>query len=321
MPEGVYDIEVIAEGFVSQTVTGVDVVGGSTVTQDFELRLLAPCLSAVPPELEQTQLADVITTQTLTIVNSGAAGGSFELIELPVAGILADQLLQDPSFEAYTPNPYWDEYSLNFGTPLCTVEDCGTGTGTGPRTGLVWSWFGGSSTGDEGYVSQDVLILPGTASMTFYVEQYVCGSGGASNYMALKIDGIELWRTDGLDPACGVLGYRLIEVDVSEFADGDTHEIMFDSVTIGIGNFFIDDVELNLEAGGDVPWLSEDLVAGTVPADGSLPITVTFDATGLSVGDYFAGLRVRPDGAPRFDVPVTLHVVELWKLYLPIIAK
>jgi hypothetical protein len=39
------------------------------------------------------------------------------------------------------------------------------------------------------------------------------------------------------------------------------------------------------------------------------------------VGDYFAGLRVRPEGAPNLDVPVTLHVVELWKLYLPIIAK
>jgi hypothetical protein len=71
----------------------------------------------------------------------------------------------------------------------------------------------------------------------------------------------------------------------------------------------------------DVTWLSEDPVAGTVPAGGSLPITVTFDATGLSVGDYFAGLRVRPDGAPRFDVPVTLHVVETLKFYLPIIAK
>jgi hypothetical protein len=71
----------------------------------------------------------------------------------------------------------------------------------------------------------------------------------------------------------------------------------------------------------DVPWLSEDPVAGTVPAGGSLPITVTFDATGLSVGDYFAGLRIRPSGAPRFDVPVTLHVVDNLKIYMPLITK
>jgi hypothetical protein len=71
----------------------------------------------------------------------------------------------------------------------------------------------------------------------------------------------------------------------------------------------------------DVPWLSEDPVAGTVPAGGSLPITVTFDATGLSVGDYFASLRIRPIGAPKFDVPVTMHVVDILKLYLPMIAR
>jgi hypothetical protein len=84
-------------------------------------------------------------------------------------------------------------------------------------------------------------------------------------------------------------------------------------------SFGLDNIEVSGEL--DVTWLSEDPVAGTVPAGGSLPITVTFDATGLSVGDYFAGLRVRPEGAPNLDVPVTLHVVELWKLYLPIIAK
>ena len=62
-------------------------------------------------------------------------------------------------------------------------------------------------------------------------------------------------------------------------------------------------------------------MAGTVPAGGSLPITVTFDATGLDTGDYLAALRVHLVGAPNLDVPVTLHVVELWKLYLPLIAK
>jgi hypothetical protein len=215
------------------------------------------------------------------------------LIELPVVGTLADQLLQDPSFEAYTPNPYWDEYSATFGTPLCTVADCGTGTGTGPRTGDVWSWFGGATAGDAGYVSQDVLIMPGTADMTFWVEQAVCGTAGASNYMALMIDSVELWRTDGTDPACGTASYREIVVDVSDFADGDTHEIKFDSVTVGSGNFFLDDVELNLEAGGDVPWLSLDPTAGSVLADSSTDVTVTYDSTGLAEGDYFASIRVK----------------------------
>jgi len=322
VPEGLYDLEILKTGYLSVVVEDVAVVGGSTATFDFALRLLAPCLSVVPNELEQTQITDTVTTQTLTVINDGAQEGGFELIELPVAGILADQLLLDPSFELYTdPSSPWDQYSENYGTPLCTVADCGTGTGTGPNTGEVWSWFGGSASGDSGYVSQDVLILPGTAEMTFYVEQYVCAAAGASNYLALMIDGTEVWRTDGLDPACGVYGYRLVTVDVSDFADGDTHTIKFDSVTVDGANFFVDDVELNLEAGADMPWLAEDPIAGTVPADSNLSVTITYDSTGLAEGDYFATLRVKNPPAAAFNVPVTLHVVNVLHFYIPLLFK
>ena len=180
---------------------------------------------------------------------------------------------------------------------------------------------GGSSVGDVGYVSQDILVLPGTAEITFYVEQYVCGAAGVSNYMALKIDGDELWRTDGTDPACGVLGYRLVTVDVTDFADGETHEIKFDSVTVDGANFFLDDVEFNLEIGGDVLWLSLDPTAGIVPADSSTDVTVTYDSTGLALGDYFAAIRVKNPPAAAINVPVTLHVTELNKLFLPLILR
>ncbi|HQN44860.1 MAG TPA: hypothetical protein PLA25_12050, partial [Anaerolineaceae bacterium] len=88
-------------------------------------------------------------------------------------------------------------------------------------------------------------------------------------------------------------------------------------------NFFIDDVELNLEAGGDVTWLSEDPIAGTVAADSTLAVTVTFDATGLALGDYFAELRVKQAPYATINVPVTLHVVESLTRYihLPLIMK
>ncbi len=313
LPAGTYDIEFVMDGFETEYAEEVELAAGETVTVDFTLRLIAPCISVEPTSLEQTQATDTTTSQTLRIINTGAGDGVFELLELPVSSLLLDQLLQDPSFEAYTPNPYWDEYSATYGTPLCTVTDCGIGTGTGPNTGNVWSWFGGSGTGDSGYVSQDVLMLPGTAEITFYAEQYVCGAAGASNYMALKID--------GTDPACGVLGYRLVTVDVSDFADGDTHEIMFDSVTVDVANFFLDDVELNLEVGGDVPWLSLDPTAGVVFADSSTDVTVTYDSTGLAEGDYFAAIWVKNPPAAAINVPVTLHITNWNYIYLPLILK
>jgi hypothetical protein len=62
----------------------------------------------------------------------------------------------------------------------------------------------------------------------------------------------------------------------------------------------------------DVPWLSEDPLAGTVPAGGSLPVTLLFDASAAAgvtqAGDYLADLIVK--GEPRLTVPVTMHVLE-----------
>ena len=62
----------------------------------------------------------------------------------------------------------------------------------------------------------------------------------------------------------------------------------------------------------DIPWLTEDPVEGTVPADSTVPVAVTFDSTGLAIGDYFANLQVKTQDAanPTITVPVTMHVVE-----------
>jgi hypothetical protein len=62
---------------------------------------------------------------------------------------------------------------------------------------------------------------------------------------------------------------------------------------------------------GDVPWLGEDPITGTVPASGTLDVTVHFSATydaGVSQpGDYYATLVV--DGDPRLKVPVQMTVL------------
>lgn len=83
-------------------------------------------------------------------------------------------LLQDPSFELYTPNPYWDEYSTNFGTPLCNAN-CGTNMA---NSGSVWAWFGGTSAHEVGMLSQTVTIPNGySALLEFYLWADVSRGG------------------------------------------------------------------------------------------------------------------------------------------------
>ncbi|MBE2198542.1 MAG: choice-of-anchor J domain-containing protein [Anaerolinea sp.] len=60
----------------------------------------------------------------------------------------------------------------------------------------------------------------------------------------------------------------------------------------------------------DVPWLSASPTGGTTAAGGSSNVTVSFDSTGLALGDYTALLCITsndPD-TPLVEVPVTLTV-------------
>lgn len=61
---------------------------------------------------------------------------------------------------------------------------------------------------------------------------------------------------------------------------------------------------------GDVPWLSEAPINGTIAPAGTTPVTVTFDSTGLAAGTYNANLCISsndPD-EPMVAVPVVLIV-------------
>ncbi|MEA3335952.1 MAG: proprotein convertase P-domain-containing protein, partial [Chloroflexota bacterium] len=287
-----------------------------------------PNIYVDPLSLGSAQPTNTSVNQTLSISNTG--GGMLDwLIEeedtttprpAPAANSVPERLgttapggaspqsapsadvIQDGSFEAGTPNPFWTEFSLNFGTPLCDVPSCGTGTGTGPLTGAWWAWFGGIGAYEEGSVSQVVNIPSGSpATLTFWTEQIVCDS--VADYMEVTVDGTQVWMTDGSDPACGVLGYREITVDVSAWADDGPHTLEFHSEIFanngGGSNFFVDDVVLDAGNGGgpcqvpsDIPWLSLSQYAGSNAGGTDTDVTVTFDSTGLADGVYTGNLCV-----------------------------
>jgi PKD repeat protein len=68
-------------------------------------------------------------------------------------------------------------------------------------------------------------------------------------------------------------------------------------------------------AGGpavDVPWMSETPTAGTLEPSECVDVYVTFDTTGMTAGEYLAGLQIDsndPD-TPQIILPVTLTVLE-----------
>ena len=161
----------------------------------------------------------------------------------------ADNAVVDGGFEAGIPNPFWDEASTNFDTPLCD-QGCGTGTGSGPHGGAFWAWFGGIATYEQGSLSQVVTLPGGAASLTFWLEQPTCDN--AADYLEVKLDNTQVFLTTGGAPRCGVVGYVQQTVNVSAWANAGSHTLTFHSEIFahnsGSSNFFVDDVRLDVTA-------------------------------------------------------------------------
>lgn len=229
----------------------------------------------------------------------------------------ADAIVADGGFEAGTPNPFWSEGSANFGTPLCSIFGCGTGGGSGPANGDWWVWLGGiGGVYETGFVSQTVTIPSGSTALSFYLEQPICDS--ADDYMAVLMDGALLYLIDGSSPLCGQLGYMLQTIDVSAYADGGEHTLLFGSETFstngGVSSFFVDDVMIgrasNCSTPTDVGWLAATPESGLLPARESTEIGVTMNAAGLDGGLYEASICITSDDLanPLIEVPVALTV-------------
>jgi hypothetical protein len=164
----------------------------------------------------------------------------------------ATDSIEDGSFEAGTPNAFWNETSTNFGTPLCDAGSCGTGGGTaGPNTGAWWSWFGGAGTGvfETGTVDQDVTLTDGnTVVLEYFLWIGVDGNAGGDT-LEVDVDGNNqqtIFSDDGAFSA----GYAMSSVDISSFADGGTHNLLVrgGQSTNGNTNFNLDDLSLVITA-------------------------------------------------------------------------
>ncbi|HWQ84977.1 MAG TPA: Ig-like domain-containing protein, partial [Anaerolineales bacterium] len=329
---GTYDLEVIAAGYVSQTIEDVVLGAGATVITNFNLRLNAPCLGVDPGALEQTMSPDRTRSQVLTINNTGAGAGSFNLLEMdPLeAAVNADVelILDDGSaedsigltaggqflwFNRFTPNPtalpfFLDEVLTLFNNTVQVGDEMQlvvySDADGDPSNGATY--LGGESftvvTNDlatwNSFTLADPIMIqdPGDVLIGFVNRS---GAAGTSDFpAAIDMDSSQQrsWVAlySGDPPAEPPLP-----------SDGEMS--LIDDAGLP-GNWNIRG--MGTSATADILWLEEAPVSGSVAGDSSSDVTITFDSAGLDLGDYFANLRVRNAAYPPTDVPVTLHVIE-----------
>lgn len=198
------------------------------------------------------------------------------------------ELIVDGGFETGPTGTAWLQTSTNFGTPLCDLAGCGTGTGTGPHAGNFWAWFGGiSGTVETGTLEQSFVIpAGGTANLTFWLEQIICD--GPTDFLDVQIDGTTIFSTDGASLLCGVLGYTQISVNLDAYADGNSHTLLFTSTTFSVNggntNIFVDDVSVIHNSGGPscITTTTFSGLSVAIPDDDPLGVTDAQTVSGIS---------------------------------------
>ncbi|HOZ38723.1 MAG TPA: S8 family serine peptidase [Anaerolineaceae bacterium] len=342
VPEGMYDIEVMMDGYMSDIEFGRDVLGGDTVTVDFTLRLEAPCISVDPTSLEQTQPTDTVTTQTLTIINTGAGDGVFELFEMEATGLHADvELIVDDGtrengigiggtleflwLNRFTPDPDSFPFNLDQVQIYFTAEDM-VNIGDEIRIVVYENVTANAdpAVGSNFLYSYDTTVQAlGTWNLFDLPEPVELNGPGdvLVGLIGLEVPGTSYWpaaidetATQGRSWAGW---WNASPPPIPPTLPPDADWTLIDAYFPG--NWMVRG--MGSSAAGDILWLSLDPTAGVVFADSETDVTVTYDSTGLAEGDYFASIRVKNPPAAAINVPVTLHVTNLRMLYLPLILK
>jgi hypothetical protein len=351
LPGGItYTVSFEHAAYVSQTVQ-MAVTAQQTTTHNADLRLIAPCQSLPASAITSTQLADSVVTKTLIVQNTGAGPLAWNIQEQATALLAAPDTqnyarvprytpvavvppvaplvntVQDGSFEATNgttyANPYWGQNSSTFGTILCDAACAASGEVT-PHTGLFFAWFGGSSTGDVGYIQQTEILTPGVSTLSFYL--WMTDNAAANNFIKISIDGTPVFTATTADQS-SYSAYTLVTVDVTAFANGAARALRFDSTTTDGGNFFVDDVALDITGpaceANALPWVTAVPVNGTVAGDSSANISLVFNSTGLAGGMHTGTLCYTSNDsiAPNVNIPVTLNVITEYRLFLPLIRR
>jgi hypothetical protein len=221
------------------------------------------------------------------------------------------QLLYE-GFEGTVPPAGWTAEVNN-------PETWGIGT-YAPYEGLQYATclYDASYTGpQEEYLITPTLDLAGKYVLDFWwngsyywsvdpydncdLQVWISLDGGASWLM-------ELWNSDNVGEFTNWEWYNAV-VDLSTFNGESNVKLAFVYVGYDGAQFSVDAVGINP---APLSWLDASPSSGTIPGGrGTLPVTVSYDADGLELGEYAANLVITHTGLKTVDnVPVTLLVSE-----------
>lgn len=195
----------------------------------------------------------VVDDVTLRASGAGCASptptATFTSTATPAPSCTPAEQAADGTFETGNPWPAWSvQTSTNFDTSICNTTICGTDGTALPYAGDNWAWFGGIAAAETATLGQSVTIPNGGPATLSFQLRIGKVTTPFTDTLAVTIDGTNI--VTFIEPSVAEAGYTLRSFDVSAFADGSAHSVIFtyNGVTSGVANFTVDSV--SLVAGG-----------------------------------------------------------------------
>ncbi|MEL7625777.1 MAG: carboxypeptidase regulatory-like domain-containing protein [Anaerolineaceae bacterium] len=351
---GTYDVEVVYDGYVSQMISGV-VLGwdAEVVLDDIYLRLDAPCLTYTPEAFYQELYPDQMAQQILTFTNFGARETVFEIFEKDGGGPVPFALNKMADVELVVDDGTAEDaigiggtlefMFLNRFTPAAdqfpfTLEqvqisfEANDGMQVGDEFRIViYQNVGGNSdpaVGSELLYQFDVTAENITTWNYYDLPEPVTFEGPGDvliGVIAMTVPGSSYFPAS-IDMTASQqrswAGWWDAGVPAVPTLPPDTEWGMIDSFGFA-GNWMVRGKgTTGGGTGGDILWLTVDPMADVVlPDGGSIDVTLTFDATGLTWGDYFGMLNVANEPDPKISIPVQLRVRPFNMQFLPLMIR
>ena len=222
-------------------------------------------------------------------------------------------VIADSTFEAGTPWSNWTvQTSTNFGTPLCNRAVCGSQGGS-PYGGDNWAWFGGANVPETATLGQSVPIMAGgPATLNFVMAKYT--SGPTTDVLNVRVDGtiVQSYPEAGLNE-----DYRMRTIDLSAFADGGSHLILFEYIapTSATSTYLVDNVFLTFGPACASPTPSPTLTPTPTPTPTATPSATatptpspTATATPPPTPTPSPTITPSPPAAQALNISTRLHV-------------
>ncbi len=180
-------------------------------------------------------------------------------------------VIADSTFEAGMPWSNWTvQTSTNFGTPVCNRAVCGTDGGS-PYAGDNWAWFGGASVPETATLGQNVTFpAGGTATLSFVMKIRDLDFPPVTDVLNVRVDGtlVQSYPEGQIEYA-----YSLRTIDLSAFADGGSHLILFEYVapTTETSTYLVDNVFLTFGPACPSPTPSPPSTPAPTPTPTATP--------------------------------------------------